>query len=222
MKYGYPTLFRNPIWVVLPSDKDVKFLLKPLSYAEVFGYNESLYANQNSDSYMSKDPHTFIYTNIIDFAGIKDCPSVEAALTLLSIQDKTFLESKILEYSMPTSEQLSNLDMLVRLILEPSLQDKTYNCTKCKEIPGMQQARNCPLINHTSSKFKLRINDYTYTQCPIASIDIYCCNQIIKANDFMAMNTLPITGGIGEQSVWFVEAVHIYRRVHQEYMNKGV
>lgn len=42
MKYGHPTLLRQPLWVELPSDKDVKFLIRPMSYGEVYGLKKIL------------------------------------------------------------------------------------------------------------------------------------------------------------------------------------
>lgn len=217
MKYGYPTLFRQPVWVVLPHDKDVKFLIKPLSYSEMYGYNEIMYANKWSESYLHNSSFIFIHTHIIDFEGIIDCPSVKDALSMLSVQDKAFLEAKILEYSTLTIEQSQNLDLLIHLMLEPSLQEDTYNCEKCKAIPGMQAARNCPLLEvHPNNKFKLRVGNTTLTRCPISDMDIYVSNQIIKANGFMSMNILPIAGGIGDQSVWFVEIIGKYRAISYE------
>ena len=212
MKYGHPTLLRHPIWVSLESDKEVKFLIKPLSYAQVYGMNEYFYSKDKLNSITHYIPFDTLVDSILDFRGIHGFASLDDILKALSADDKAHLELTLYTISSLTNAQLSNIDNLIDLMLSPTLQEATYSCDKCKTIPGMQQARNCPLIElKEKAKFKLRVGDKTYTECPISDLDTYVINQIIQANNFISINSLPLSGGMSEQSVWFVLVVQRYK-----------
>lgn len=212
MKYGNPTLVRQPLWVSLESDKDVKFLIKPLSYAQVYGLNEYYYLKDKLDTIANFKPYDTLESSIIDTKGTLGFDSISQVLTALSQEDKNFLEYTLYSISSLTTEQLNNIEELIDIITEPKLQEPTYNCEKCKSIPGMQQARNCPLIEiKTPAKFKLKIRDKVHTKCPISSIDTFVVNQIIQSHNFLALNSLPLSGGIEEQSVWFVLVAQKYK-----------
>lgn len=212
MKYGFPTLFRQPIWVTLLSDKDVKFLLQPLSYKDIFGSTEAFYAATQDSSFSTSSIFTFLTNSVLDFKGITGASSVEQALSALSINDKQYLEQKLSELSIVTPEQLNNIKTIIHLLTNPTLKDGSYTCEKCKAVPGLPESRNCPLLNKPpTAKFKLRINDVTYARCPVPDIDIYISNQIITASNFINSHTLPLEGGMGNQSMWFVEASQQYQ-----------
>lgn len=212
MKYGHPTLVRYPVWVSLESDKEVKFLLKPLSYSKVYGMNEYYYLRDKLEGITNYTPYDSLLESILDVKGVVGFTSIEDILKALSQDDKNYLEYKLYTISSLTNKQLDSINKLIDIITEPQLMADTYNCEKCKEIPGMQQARNCPLIDiKEPAKFKLRISDTTYTACPMADIDNYVVNQIIQANNFISMNSLPLSGGIEEQSSWFVLVSQRYK-----------
>lgn len=212
MKYGHPTLLRHPLWVSLESDKEVKFLMKPLAYSQVYGMNEYFYSKDKLSSITPYIPFDTLAESILDYRGVVGFDNIKDILKAISTEDKAYLEVMLYTISSLTTEQLNNIEDLIDLILSPSLQEPTYSCEKCKTIPGMQQARNCPLIQISEpSKFKLRIGDKTYTSCPISDLDTYVINQIIQANNFISINALPIAGSISEQSVWFVLVVQRYK-----------
>lgn len=214
MKFGYPSLFRHPIWITLESDKDVKFLIKPLSYADVYGSTEAYYLSSSQHIPQPISPFHLLESSILDFKGIAGTSSVHEALSMLSLKDKMFLDTKLKKLSTLSPEQLQNIDNLIYILLEPQLQDQSYDCKKCQSIPGMQQSRNCPLLDtKVKNKFKIKINNTIFTSCPIPELDVYISNQIVSANNFISMNTLPLEGGIGNQSVWFVEAAQRYKIV---------
>ena len=212
MKYGHPTLVRYPVWVSLESDKEVKFLLKPLSYSKVYGMNEYYYLRDKLEGIVNYTPYDSLLESILDVKGVVGFTSTEDVLKAISQDDKNYLEYKLYTISSLTNKQLDSINKLIDIITEPQLMADTYNCEKCKKIPGMQQARNCPLIDiKEPAKFKLRISDATYTTCPMADIDNYVVNQIIQANNFISMNSLPLSGGIEEQSSWFVLVSQRYK-----------
>jgi len=212
MKYGHPTLLRYPLWVSLESDKDVKFLIKPLSYSKVYGLNEYYYIKDKLDGVEKYTPYDSLEDSIVEVKGIIGFSNTKEVLQALSSEDRNYLEYKLYQLSSLTSEQLGNIQKLIYLVTEPKLQEPTYSCDKCKSIPGLQAARNCPLLDaEPTAKFKLRVGDTTYTRCPIASMDTYIVNQIIQSNNFLSMNTLPLSGGIEEQSAWFVLVSQRYK-----------
>lgn len=212
MKYGHPTLLRHPVWISLESDKDVKFLIKPLAYSKVYGLNEYYYIKDKLDGIESYTPYDSLEDSIVDIKGIIGFSNTKDVLKALSSADRNYLEYKLYQLSSLTLEQINNIQALIYLITEPKLQEPTYTCEKCKAIPGLQVARNCPLLDtEPSSKFKLRVGDNTYTRCPISDMDTYIVNQIIQSNNFLSMNTLPLSGGIEEQSVWFVLVSQRYK-----------
>lgn len=212
MKYGHPTLLRYPIWVSLESDKEVKFLLKPMSYYSVYGMNEYYYIKDKLNNVEKFIPYDILKDSILEVRGVIGFDSTDSILKALSSSDRNYLEYKLYEISSLTQEQLTNIENLIGIITEPSLQDETYSCAKCKSIPGLQDARNCPLLEDApTSKFKIRIGSTTYTNCPIATVDTYVVNQIIQSNNFLSMNSLPISGGIEEQSSWFVLVSQRYK-----------
>lgn len=218
MKYGHPTLLRYPVWVSLESDKDVKFLLKPLSYSAVYGMNEYYYVRDKLEGIEKYTPYDNLESSILEVKGVlgfnegstSNC--IQEVLRALSSADRDYLEYKLYQLSSLTYLQLENIQKLIYLVTEPKLQEVTYTCEKCKKIPGLQEARNCPLLNKAiTSKFKLRVGDTTYTQCPIADMDNYVVNQIVQSNNFLAVNSLPLSGGIEEQSAWFVLVSQRYK-----------
>lgn len=212
MEYGHPTLVRYPIWVSLESDKDVKFLLKPLSYSQVYGMNEYYYLKDKLENVVHYTPYDSLESSILEIKGIVGFSSTADVLRALSQEDKSYLEYKLYSISSLTNTQLSNIENLINVITEPKLQEPSYSCEKCKTIPGLQMARNCPLIDiKIPSKFKLKIGDTVHTKCPMGNIDTYVVNQIIQSNNFLSMNTLPLSGGIEEQSSWFVLVSQRYK-----------
>lgn len=212
MKYGHPTLLRQPLWVSLESDKDVKFLMTPLSYYQVYGLNEYYYIRDKLDGVESFPPFDMLKESIKEVKGTVGFNSIDDVLKAISTEDKSYLEYKLYEISALTSEQVENLGKLMDLITSSAVQEETYSCAKCKTIPGLQEARNCPLLATTpSAKFKLRVGETTYTQCPMSDIDNYVVNQIIQSNNFLGLNTLPLSGGIENQSVWFVLVSQQYK-----------
>lgn len=212
MKYGHPTLLRHPLWVSLESDKEVKFLLQPLSYSQVYGMNEYYYIKDKATNIEKYTPYGVLHSNIIDYKGAIGFSDLSTLLDTLSISDKEFLEYKLYELSALTEEQLLNIEELINIITEPALQDDSYSCAKCKLVPGRQEARNCPLLELTTkAKFKIRIGNTTHTSCPVASVDTYVANQIIQSNNFLSMNTQPLSGGLDNQSVWFVLVSQRYK-----------
>lgn len=225
MKYGHPTLVRYPIWVSLESDKDVKFLLKPLSYSKVYGMNEYYYIKDEMDNIVQYTPYDNLEESILEIKGIvgfKENYTSADILKALSQDDKIYLEYKLYAISSLTTAQLLNIEKLIDIITEPRLHEPTYTCSKCQSIPGLQQARNCPLITiETPAKFKIRINNTTYITCPMGDLDTYVINQIIQANNFLSMNTLPLNGGIEEQSSWFVLVSQRYKARINELRNQN-
>lgn len=213
MKYGHPTLVRHPLWVSLPSDEDIKFLLKPLSYGQVYGMNEYYYIKDKLDGIVNFIPYDILLNSIIDVKGTVGFNNTADILKALSTEDKSYLEYKLYQFSALTQEQLENIKQLIDLMTNETLQEPTYNCSKCKTIPGMQEARNCPLLANPPpfANFKLRINETTYTKCPVSDIDNYVSNQIIQSNNFLSFNILPVSGGIEEQSAWFVLVSQMYK-----------
>ena len=212
MKYGHPTLVRYPIWVSLESDKEVKFLLKPLSYSKVYGMNEYYYLKDKLEGVVKYTPYDTLEESILEVKGILGFSSTSDVLRALSQEDKNYLEMKLYQISSLTTQQLANIEQLINIITEPKLQTETYTCTKCKSIPGLQLSRNCPLLDSPpTAKFKLRIGETTYTRCPVANVDNYVVNQIIQSNNFLSMNSLPLSGGIEEQSSWFVLVLQRYK-----------
>lgn len=212
MRYGHPTLVRQPIWVSLKSDKDIKFLLRPLSYSIVYGMNEYYYLKDNLTDIEAYTPYDNLEYSIIDTKGTIGFTNTKDILRALSTEDKSFLEYTLYSISCLTNEQLQNIEELIGLITEPTLQTQNYTCDKCKTIPGMQAARNCPLIDiKIPAKFKLRVGNTTYNKCPMSNLDTYVINQIIQSNNFLSMNTLPLSGGIEEQSSWFVLVSQRYK-----------
>ena len=212
MKYGHPTLLRHPLWIALESDKEVKFLLKPLTYSKVYGMNEYFYSKDKLTNIVPYVPFDVLLDAIEDYRGVIGFSSKEEVLKALSTEDKAYLELMLYSISSLTTEQLNNIDSIIDLMLSATLQESSYDCTKCKTIPGMQQARNCPLLEVKSeARFKLRVGDTTYTECPVSSLDTYIVNQIIQAHNFISINALPLSGGISEQSAWFVLVVQRYK-----------
>lgn len=212
MKYGHPSLLRHPIWVSLQSDKDVKFLLKPLSYGDVYGINEYYYLKDKNPVVSSYIPFDILLNSIQDTRGTVGFSSTADILNALSITDKTFLERTLFEISSLTNTQMENIENLIGIMLAPQLQDESYICSNCEKVPGRQAARNCPLIDlPEQATFRLRINNTSYTACPMANLDTYVINQIIQSNNFLSINSLPLAGGLSEQSVWFVLVSQKYK-----------
>ncbi len=226
MKYGHPTLLRQPLWVELPSDKDVKFLIRPMSYGEVYGLNEYYYIKDKLSYVAEYKSFDLLESHILDTKGCIGFDSIPEVIRHLSLDDKNFLEHQLFVLSSLTMEQLTNIEKLLYIISEPSLQSDTFNCEKCKLIPGMQQARNCPLLSDEDRlpdvHFKLKLGNYIYNHCPIVDLDTFVVNQIHTAYSAYSSGVFPISGGIDTQSVWFVLVVQKYKYIKQLIQNSNV
>lgn len=221
MKYGHPTLVRYPVWVALQSDPTVQFLIKPMSYGEVYGANEYYYAKQHDTDITSHNRYGLLDKYILDSRGCVGFPTINSIVRSLSLEDKNFLELKLFQLSSLTVEQINNIERLLYTILEPSLQGSTFNCAKCKAIPGMQLSRNCPLISiPVPSNFKIRLGNETIKYCPINDIDNYVVNQAITAYTSYTNKLYPLDGGLESQSVWFVVVSQKYHVILEDIRNR--
>jgi len=214
-KYGSATLYRTPVWVSLPSDSEVKLLLKPLPHKLLTEYSERSYIIHKSKDYTLTDTvHEAVAAAIVDTMNTFGFPSNTQLVNSLSLSDLHFLHDRVLELSVVTQDQMKAMRDMLDIQMHKDFSDDTWNCIVCK-AKGLDYARACGFLDKDKRDPKPLlpiVAGKRYTECPIASLDTFVLNQMALAHNLMELGVLPEAGGLGNQSDWFVQAALIYKR----------
>ena len=214
-KYGPSNLFLTNIWVSLPSDPEVYILLTPLTHSKIHKIQELYYFKSNNPIIF--DPTTIqllLSEHIIDTKNVMDFPDTYSLMSQLSISDIGFLYKELATISIVTTEQHEELSAMLDIQFNPVFQDESWDCKTCQERK-LDYSRGCGFLAENArdlSPLLPRIKGIRYTQCPISSIDAFVANQASKAHTMLINSVLPESGGIGDQTDWFVKAALLFKR----------
>jgi hypothetical protein len=213
--YGNPLLFLTPIWVELPSDPEVAVLLKPLSYALITKYQETLYMHQQDSSlFKYNTSHVVLEDSVIDTRNALDFPDIKTFLKQLPLKDVQFLHVKTMELSVLTSTQLDALGDMLNIQFSPQFQEDSWNCNVCRE-KKLDYTRGCgflPENERDPSPALPRLGMRRFSVCPISTLDGYVVNKASLCYSMLTEGVLPEAGGVGEQSEWFIKVALLYKR----------
>lgn len=210
LKYGNPTIYNTSVWVQLPSDLDVLVELLPLNHGQLQSLSESYYLSSITDKYtQDSDMYRLLTSNILQVTGAINFPNIQSIVDQLSMDDKEFLSGELLAISLVSQEQAEELKALVDIIFEDKLSGETWECSKCKGIPGMQMTRACPFLEGEKDKFKIVVGGKLYTTCPKALYDPYIANKMFESYACYDSGNLPIGGGLANQTTWFVTVAQL-------------
>lgn len=214
-KYGFPILFREPIWVSLNSDEESILFLKPLSYSTISSSHELQYINQKDDTFFKISTHReFIKSVIVGGKNIVGFDDLSKIADQLSNEDVFKIYSKIIQYSTVSREQLLNISDLLEIQFHPSFNNESWNCETC-QAKGLDYSRGCgflPEDKRDPAPMLPRIGSRRFDICPISTLDSYVLNQASMAHQFYSSGVLPETGSIGDQTEWFVKVALLYKR----------
>lgn len=217
-KFGNPIIFLAPIWVDHPEDTEVKFKLKPLTYKDIKLYEYYSYSNTFNDT----TTEDILERSIIDTIGVNNFPNNKLLVKQLPNKIKEYLVSQLFDISTLTTKQTSNLEENISIVLDKKLQGDTWNCDNCKHR-GLQTHRACPFIEKEKRQsFSMKIGSTKYTTCPIGQLDNYVLHLASESYRLMNLNILPENGNLGEQTVWFVTAGAMYKRLLDKYEKEAI
>ena len=208
LKYGNPILFRTPYWLSLPEelDEDAKFKLKPLSYKTI---REIEYNNYSQLSPHNEDE--LLINSIVDTYGIHGFNDNATLVKQLPKNIKDYLINDLIQMSTVTNEQYRNLEDMISVLLDPKLQDENWDCDTCIH-KKLQAHRACGFIDEAERlPFRIKINNSTYTTCPISTLDRFILNSAGEAYKLIENGILPENGSVGDQSLWAIQAASIYK-----------
>jgi len=218
LKYGTGSLYRTPIWVKLD---DAYIKLKPLSHKELHTINEESYLTQISTSPMLLTKRELLKDAIVGTQNIHGFPNYTILVNQLCAADVDYLYDKVMEISKVTEEQVHNLRDAIDLQFNAEYSDETWNCSVCQERK-LDKSRGCgflPEDKRDSAPFLPRVNGKRPTVCPISTVDNYIISQATMAYMIFDSGALPESGGLGEQTDWFIQAAMLYSRKVKEQQN---
>lgn len=214
-KYGNPILFRTPIWLELPSDAEVAVLIKPLTYSFIISMYEINYMkNIDSTFFKYETLKTILLESVIDTRNAINFPSIDSFIKQLEPSDVKFLYDKLISISTVTQDQLDELDDMLSIQFNPQFSDDSWNCKICQE-KKLDFNRGCgflPEDKRDPSPALPRIGIRRFTQCPISTIDAYVTNKASMCHSLFSEGILPESGGVGEQTEWFIKVALLYKR----------
>lgn len=205
--YGMPFIFRTPVWFTLPSDSDARIKLKPAKYKDIMQYSEMLYASKlNIDAQLFDNNIEIISDAIVDMDNIYGFSNNEQLLRQLSNEDKQFIIEKYGLLSVITEEQLTNIKNMLDILYAKPLQDENWSCEACKH-KKLQEYRACGFIpeEKRSKNFTYKLKGKVYTECPKNKLEPFIMAQAQEAHKLFSNGLLPEAGGVGDQTMWFIE-----------------
>ena len=214
-KYGPSNLFLTSIWVSLPSDPEVYIYITPLTHSKIHKIQELQYFKSKHPTIF--DPSTIqllLSEHIADTKNVIGFSDTYSFVSQLPLSDVRFLYMELMTISVVTSEQLEELTTMLDIQFNPVFQDETWDCRNCQE-KKLDYSRGCGFLKETERDLNPllpRINGVRYTQCPISSIEAFTANQASKAHTMLINGVLPESGGIGDQTDWFVKAALLFKR----------
>lgn len=207
LPYGFPILFRTPLWFTLPSDDDVRVKLRPAKYKDVVQHGEILYAvGRNIDTKYLESSDEAIADSIVTVDNAIGFTNYLDFIKQLPIEDKKYLLDKYQSISLVNSDQLANIKSMLEILYAKPLQDENWSCDACKH-KKLQGFRACGFIpeKERSKDFIYKLKGKIYTECPKNKLEPFIMSQSQEAYRLFNAGILPENGGIGEQTMWFVE-----------------
>lgn len=207
LPYGFPILFRTPLWFTLPSDEDVRVKLRPASYKDVVQHGEIMYAvNQKVDTSYLESNEEAIANSIVEMDNVVGFKSNLHFVKQLSVQDKMYLLNRYRTISLINDTQLTNIKGLLEILFAKPLQDENWSCDACKH-KKLQEYRACGFLpeDKRSKEFVYKLKGKIYTECPKNKLEPFIVSQSQEAYRLLHASILPESGGIGGQTMWFVE-----------------
>ena len=119
--------------------------------------------------------------------------------------------SKLLQISTITQEELEKLYTNINLYTSDSLTGETWTCEVCRE-KRLDKTRNCKYLSEEEQEqfwdpeFNIRVGKDYYTHCPIFDIDNELLADAIECNNYLELGFLPDAGGFLDQTRFFVVA----------------
>ena len=214
-KYGPSNLFLTSIWVALPSDPEVYIYLTPLTHSNIQQLQELYYFKSKNS--LVFDPNTLpliVSKNITDTKNVFGFPDTYTFVSQLASSDVAFLYDALMDISVVTPEQHEELSIMLDIQFAPTFQEDSWDCRVCQE-KGLDYARGCGFLDEDKRDLNPllpRINGTRFTKCPISSIDAFVANQASKAHTMFVAGVLPESGGLGNQTDWFVKASLLFKR----------
>jgi hypothetical protein len=180
----------------------------------------------------AKDP-TYYYINtkitilaeaVIDTRSAINFPNHTIVLKQLPPSDINFLYDKLTSISILTPEQQANINDMLEIQFNSQFREDSWDCKVCqkKKLDYNRACGYLPEDKRDPAPMLPRVNGKIFTQCPISTIDGYVTSQATKAHELFINGVLPETGGIAEQTDWFVKVALLYKRKIAEAESKAI
>jgi len=214
-RYGCPLLLRSEFSVPLLSDSETSVILKPLSYSTVTSANVTQYMlSKDADLIPFQTIRDIIKLSVVNYREAHGFPNISSFVDQLPNKDISHLYTKLIEISTLTLSQLEALEDMLDIQFHPLFQDESWKCEICQK-KRLDSTRGCgylPVEKRDKSPILPKIGNRKFTECPISSIDPYVSSQASIAYSMFSQGVLPETGGLSEQTEWFIRVSLLYKR----------
>lgn len=163
--------------------------------------------------------HQFAY-NVCKVAilEIEDEDGDEHTLSSLPPPVITEISEQILDKSIITDEEAEKLVLNVNISMDNTFKTDSWNCENCR-YKKLDRIRNCGYLGEKEKRddFRVNVGKQVYTYCPIYDIDAQLLDSAIECYMMYDKNILPDSGGLYDQTRFFVIASRIFtNKVREE------
>lgn len=223
-KYGVPLVFRTPITIPLKTDPTVLIDLIPMTYKQVQSIIDKDYISSCIElSLSTKSFRELLALHIVNTYNTIGFPSILDFTEQLSDEDTTYLVDVLYKISLLTPIQNNNLHNMLDLAFSKELQDENWACDACQH-KRLQKYRACHMIpeEERSKEFSIKLNGKLYLECPKNSVDGFIIGKAYEAYTMYKGGILPELGGLGDQTMWFVEVSQMVANKTREMESKAI
>ena len=197
MKLSKSTLYLKEYFYTTLTGVSIEF--RALSYRELDTI-QNKYSEKINQSYIAivknaliniEDFHSFVYLDIFK------------------------IYANILEVSTLTASEVSNISSSVEILMSDNFKDDTWkSCTLCQER-GLDKQRNCPLRSDipVDPMIFYVIDNKKESMCPMDKVNNGNISDALKAYNMYDAGILPMSGGLYDQPVFFVEVSSLVKGI---------
>ena len=141
---------------------------------------------------------------------------------LLTSTDIDYLYDNIMHVSTVHSDDISSIKSAVTVSLEDSFTDSTFkSCELCKS-KNLDKKRNCPYLGeeHQDSGVFYLIGGKKIDKCPMDKLNSSIVSDGFKCYNMYDKGMLPTTGGLYDQTMFYVEVSSIIKNLISIHTNK--
>ena len=200
------TIYLRDYFYTTLSGTDISY--RALSYKEL-------------ENIQSKYQHKYNQSRI---TTIKTALESQEDFSILSSKDIVILHSTILEVSSVSTKDIKTIEYAVKVVLDDTFKDDTFKSCKLCQKKKLDRHRNCPLLDsatHDPGVFYI-LDSEKITVCPMDGVNSPIVGDAFRAHGMYDNGFLPSSGGLYEQSMFFVEVSSLVKGLISNYQSKMI